>query len=35
MINTAEFSKGFWVAAGVLAVLLVVSLLTGVFKKVA
>lgn len=35
MINTAEFGRGFWIGAGVLAVLLVASLLTGVFKKVA
>lgn len=35
MINTADFSRGFWIMAGVLAAVLLVSAFSGVFRKVA
>ena len=35
MINWHEFGMGFWIAFGVIAAVLIASLFTGVFRKVA
>ena len=35
LVNTADFSLGFWVMLGVMAALLIGSLVFGVFRKVA
>lgn len=35
IVNSADFSMGFWIMLGVLAALLLASLFTGVFRKVA
>lgn len=35
MFNSAEFTKGFTIMLGVIAAVVLVSLLMGVFKKVA
>lgn len=34
MVNWKDFSMGFWIMLGVLAAVLAISLLTGVFRKV-
>lgn len=34
MIDLKDFSMGFWIMLGVLAAVLLVSLFTGVFRKV-
>lgn len=35
MINTADFSMGFWIMAGVLVAVLVFGLVSGFARKVA